>query len=259
MTIVLAIMRRELASAFDQPFAYFLVPIYGLLVGGFSLWFDDVFSAGTATMRGVFFWAGFFLLILVPALTMRVFAEERRSGTLEILATLPISESELVLGKFLAAWGLVGVLVASTLGYPLMLAWLSTPATIAGSGDAPVFVRMFSECGLDWGPVFGGYLGLLLLGAALTAIGLASSASTSNPIIAFLTTLALTTFPFVLGLFLDRVPPALLPLFQYGSFGYHFDSLARGVIDARDLVFWGGLTGLGLHCAVWLLEKRRLG
>ncbi len=258
MKTTLAIMRRELGAAFDQPFAYFLVPIYGLLVGGFSLWFDDVFAAGTASMRGVFFWAGFFLLVLVPALTMRVFAEEKRSGTLEILATLPISEAELVLGKFFAAFALVGLLVASTLGYPLMLAWLSTPATL-GEGAAPALLRMFSECGLDWGPVLGGYMGLLLLGSALTAIGLASSASTSNPIIAFLVALALTTFPFVLGLFLDRVPTPLLPLLQYGSFSYHFDSLARGVIDLRDLVFWGGLTGLGLHTAVWLLERRRLG
>ena len=94
--------------------------------------------------------------------------------------------------------------------------------------------------------------------AALTAIGLGCSASTANPIVAFLTALAITTFPYVLGLFLDRVPQSLLPLFQYVSFSYHFDNLARGVIDLRDLVFWGSLTGLGLHAAVWTLERRRL-
>jgi len=253
---ILAIFRRELASAVDQPLAYLLVPIYGILVGGFSLWFDDVFSTGTASMRGVFFWSGFFLLILVPALTMRVFAEERRSGTIEILSTLPISEAELVSGKFLATLSLVLLLIASTLGYPLMLAALSTP--LAGDDAAPFLIRMFTECGLDWGPVCGGYLGLALLGAALTAIGLGCSASTANPIVAFLTALALTTFPYVLGLFLDRVPQTLLPLFQYVSFSYHFDNLARGVIDLRDLVFWVGLTGLGLHAAVWTLERRRL-
>lgn len=252
---VLAIFRRELGSAFDQPLAYLLVPIYGILVGGFALWFDDVYSGGTASMRGVFFWAAFFLLILVPALTMRVFAEERRSGTIEILATLPITESQLVLGKFLATFALVGLLIASTLGYPLMLAALSTPTTTEG---APFLVRMFTECGLDWGPVCGGYLGLALLGAALTGLGLGCSASTANPIVAFLVALAITTFPYVLGLFLERAPLALLPFFQYISFSYHFDNLARGVIDVRDLVFWGGLTGLGLHSAVWLLERRRL-
>lgn len=256
MTNVLAIFRRELASAFDQPLAYLLVPIYGILVGGFTLWFDDVFVAGNASMRGVFFWAGFFLLILVPALTMRVFAEERRSGTIEILSTLPIAESELVAGKFLATFSLVLLLIASTLGYPLMLAALSTPA--GGPDSAPFVVRMFTECGLDWGPVFGGYLGLGLLGAALTAIGLGASSVTSNPIVAFLTALAITTFPYVLGLFLDRVPTALLPLFQYLSFGYHVDNLNRGVLDLRDLVFWGGLSGLGMHHAVWTLERRRL-
>ncbi len=255
MQTVLAISRRELASAFDQPLAYLVVPIYGILVGGFSLWFDDVYTGGTATMRGVFFWAGFFLLILVPALTMRVFAEERRAGTIEILATLPITEPELVMGKFLATLVLVGLLIGSTLGYPLMLAALSTPSAADG---APFLLRMFSECGLDWGPVCGGYLGLALLGAALTGVGLGSSASTANPIVAFLVALAITTFPYVLGLFLDRAPLALLPLFQYVSFTYHFDNLARGVIDMRDLVFWGGITGLGLHWAVWMLERRRL-
>lgn len=255
MRTVLAILRRELGSAFDQPLAYLLVPIYGILVGGFCLWFDDVYAGGTASMRPVFTWAGFFLLVLVPALTMRVFAEERRGGTLEILATLPISESELVLGKFLATVALTSLLVASTLGYPLMLAALSTPDA---PGGAPFLLRMFTECGLDWGPVAGGYLGLLLLGAALSAVGLGSSASTANPIVAFLVALALTTFPYVVGLFLDRVPLALLPLFQYLSFPYHFDNLARGVIDLRDLVFWGGLTGLGLHWTVWTLERRRL-
>ncbi len=257
MQNVLAIFRRELGAAFDQPLAYLLVPIYGILVGGFSLWFDDVFSSGAASMRSVFFWSGFFLLLMVPALTMRVFAEERRSGTLEVLATLPISESEVVLGKFLGAFALVLLLIASTFGYPVMLAWLSTEA--GGDGSAPFLLRLFTECRLDWGPVVGGYLGLCLLGAALTGVGLGASSSTSQPILAFLIALALTTFPYVLGLFLDRVPTPLLPLFQYLSFAYHFDNLARGVIDIRDLVFWGGITALGLHTAVWMLERRRLG
>lgn len=253
---VLAITRRELGAYFDTPLAYFVVPIFGLLVGGFALWFDDVFAAGSVNLRGVFFWSGIFLLLLMPAVTMRVFAEEKRTGTLELLVTLPLSESELVAGKFLAAFLVGAVAVASTFGYPLMMAVLGTLP--AGTDAAPLFVRVFTETSLDWGPAACGYLGLLLEAAALAAIGVAMSAFTSNQVVAFLLSLVVSVFPYVIGLFLERVPEAVLPLAQYVSFSYHFENLARGVLDSRDFVYWGGLVGLSLHTAVWTLERRRL-
>jgi ABC-2 type transport system permease protein len=253
---VLAIARRELGAYFDSPLAYFIVPIYVLLVGGFALWFDDVFAAGTVTLRGVFFWSGLFLLLLVPAVTMRLFAEERRTGSIELLTTLPLTESELVAGKYLAALVMVAVALASTLPYPLMFAVLGLPP--AGDDVAPTLLRIFTETNLDWGPALGGYFGLFLLGAALAALGTAASSVTSNQIVAYLLAVVLSVFPWVAGMFLDKVPADVLPLVQYLTFTFHFDNLARGVLDTRDFVYWGALVGLCLHIAVWSLERRRL-
>lgn len=257
MTNVLAIARRELGAYFDSPLAYFIVPVYVVLVGGFTLWFDDVFVAATVSLRGLFFWSGLFLLLLVPAVTMRLFAEERRTGSIELLATLPLTESELVAGKYLAALVMVAVTLASTFTYPLMFAWLGLPP--AGDDAAPALLRVFTETSLDWGPALGGYLGLFALGAALAAVGTAASSLTANQIVAYLLAVVLSVFPWVAGMFLDRVPADLVPFVQYLTFSYHFDNLARGVFDSRDLVFWGSVVGLCLHGAVWTLEKRRLG
>jgi ABC-2 type transport system permease protein len=257
MTNVLAIARRELGAYFDSPLAYFVVPVYVVLVGGFALWFDDLFAAGTASLRTVFFWSAVFLVLLVPAITMRLFAEERRTGSLEILVTLPITEGELVAGKFLAAMGLVSVAVGTTLPYAFTLAWLGTPV-VAAPDAPPALLRVFTETGLDLGPAVCGYLGLLLLGAALAAIGTAASSLTSNQIVAFLLALVVSVFPYVTGFFLERVPADLLPLVQYLSFETHFDNLARGVVDTRDLVFWGSIAAASLHVAVFSLERRRL-
>lgn len=257
MTNILAIARRELGAYFDSPLAYFVVPVYVVLVGSFALWFDDLFAAGTVSLRGVFFWAAIFLVLLVPAITMRLFAEERRTGSLEILVTLPITEGELVAGKYLASMALVAVAVATTLPYALTLAWLGTPA-IAAEDAPPLFIRAITETGLDFGPALCGYAGLLLLGSALAAIGTAASSLTSNQIVAFLLALVVSMFPYATGFFLERIPTDLLPIVQYLAFETHFNNLARGVVDTRDLVFWGSVAALSLHVAVFSLERRRL-
>lgn len=257
MSNVLAIARRELGAYFDSPLAYFVVPVYVVLVGGFALWFDDLFVAGSVSLRSVFFWSAVFLVLLVPAVTMRLFAEERRTGSLELLVTLPVTEPQLVVGKYLAAMAVVAVAVATTLPYAFALAWLGTPEAGA-EGAPPRLVRLFTESGLDPGPALCGYLGLLLLGSALAAIGTAASSLTSNQIVAFLGALVVSVFPYVTGFFLERVPAGLLPLVQYLSFDYHFNNLARGVIDTRNLVFWASVAAMALHVAVFSLERRRL-
>ncbi len=254
---VIAIARRELGAYFDSPLAYFIVPVYVLLVGGFSLWFDDVFTTGIASMRGTFFWSALFLVLLVPAITMRLFAEEKRTGSLELLVTLPIREEELVLGKFLAALGLVGVSIASTFTYPVMLAILGVPE-VAVAEAPPAVIRVFTDTGLDFGPVFAGYAGLFLMGAALAGIGTATSSVTSSQIVAFLLALVICIFPYTTGFFLEKVPPDLLPFVQFLSFDYHVQNLARGIIDTRDLVFFGSVVAVSLHVAVYSLERRRL-
>ncbi len=237
MTNVLAIFRREFWSAFDAPLAYIAVTVFLVLVAGFSLFFQDLLASGVASLRPMFFWSAVFYLLLIPAITMRLFAEERRTGTLELLVTLPVSEGEVVLGKYLSAVALMAVALGLTATFPLSLATL---------GD------------LDAGAVVGGYLGLFLLGASLCAIGTAASAYTSSQVVAFLVALLLGTIPFATGFALDRVPAAALPVVQYLSFDYHFNNLARGVIDTRDVVFYGSVIALFLHLAVYGLERRRL-
>ncbi len=238
MRVVLAIFRREFASYFNSPLATIVIPVFLLLVGVFCLFLNDIFVQGLATMRTVFFWTAMFLALLVPAVTMRLFAEERRTGSLELLLTLPVTEGQAVLGKYLAALLLIWIALAGTLTYPLTLS-------------------RFGE--MDWGPVLGGYVGLGLLAAAYAAIGTATSSWTSNQIVAFLLSMVLCLVPYTMGFFLGSVPANLLPLVQYLSFDHHFDSLARGVIDSRNLVFYGSVIAGGLHLAVFALEQRRLG
>lgn len=252
---VFAIARREFGAYFDSPLAYVIVPIYVVLVGGFALWFDDLFAAGVVSMRGVFFWASLFLVVLVPAVTMRLFAEEYRTGSIELLATLPIREEELVLGKYLAAVGLVSVGVLCTGAYPVLLAVLGVPDSAAS--DAPFLVRLVNEGTLDVGAVLCGYLGLILVGAAIAGVGTGVSALTNSQIVAFLGALVISLFPFLVGMFLDRVPAPLQPLAQYLSLEHHFDNLARGVLDTRDLIFYATFAAVGLHTAVYALERRR--
>ncbi len=255
MRNVLAIARRELGAYFDSALAYVIVPIYVVLVGGFALWFDDVFASGVVSLRSVFFWSALFLVLLVPAITMRLFAEEYRTGSIELLSTFPITEGELVLGKWLAAVALVGVGIACTWTYAATLAVLGVPEV--GSG-ANALVRLVNESGLDPGEVACGYLGLLLLGGAIAGIGTAASALTSSQIVAFLAALLTSLFPFALGSFLDRVPTALVPLAQYLALTTHFSNLARGVIDLRDVAYCASVAALGLHVAVYALQRRRL-
>ena len=237
MRNVLAIFQREFASYFSSALAYIIVPAFLLLVGGFSLYFQDILSSGQASMRPVFFWCAVSYLLLIPALTMRAFAEESRTGSIELLYTLPVTEGEMVLGKYLAALALMSLALLLTLGYPL---------TLGAYGE------------LDWGPVAGGYLGLLLLGAAFSAIGIAASSSTSSQVVAFLLSLMLGLLPFVTGYSLSRVPSDILPLVQYLSFEYHFNHLSRGVVDSRNIVYYASVVAVFLHLAVFQLEQRRL-
>ncbi len=237
MLNVLAVFRRELTSSFDSPLAYIVVPVFLGLVATFVLWFQDIFAQGVVSLRTFFFWSSLFFVVLVPAITMRLFAEERRTGSLELLITLPMSETQVVLGKYLSALALLAVALLLTATYPVSMAIL---------GD------------LDWGPVVGGYLGLVLLGAALCGIGTAASALTSNQVVAFLLAMVLCLLPFATGFFLHKVPAVALPVVQYLSFDYHFNNLARGVLDSRDLIYFLSVGAMGLAVAVLALRRGRL-
>ena len=237
MKTPLAIYRRELAAFFHSALAYIALPLFWFLIGLFSLYLDDLFDKGLAHMGSVFRWIALFMVLLVPALTMRTLAEERRSGSLELLQTLPVSDGQIVLGKFLAVLTVVWVGLAFTLIYPI---------TLSQVGE------------LDWGPVLGGYLGLGMMAAAYCAIGIAVSAFTKSQILAFLVSMVLCLVPYATGFFLEQVPASWLPIVQQLSFDFHLSSLSRGVLDSRNLVFYFSVVLVALHVAVFALEERRL-
>lgn len=237
MQNVLIILQRELASYFNSALVFVVVPIFLLMVGGFSMYFQSFFLAGILDMRSIFFWCAVSFLLLIPAFSMRAFAEEIRTGSIEMLITLPISEEEMVLGKFLSVFVVVCFSLLLTLSYPMTLSTLGT---------------------LDWGPVLGGYIGLALLGAALSAIGIAASATSKNQVVSFLIAFSVSVVPFAMGYVLSSVPVDILPVVQYLSFDYHFSNLAKGVIDSRNIIFYLSVVALFLHLAVFQLEQRRL-
>lgn len=237
MRNMMAIFEKEWSSYLNGSLLYVVVPAFLLMVGFFSLYFQDIFVTGVITMRGVFFWCALSYLLLIPAITMRSFAEEFRSGSFELMATMPIADEELVLGKYLAALTLLALTLLLTCTYPVTLSLLGS---------------------IDWGAVVGGYIGLFLLGASFTAIGMAASASTSNQNNAFLFAFVLSLIPFLLGYTLSRVPEDLIPIVQFASFEYHFNNLSRGVVDTRNLIYYGSVIALALHCTVFLLSRRRL-
>jgi ABC-2 type transport system permease protein len=245
MRNALTIARRELTTYFNTPVAYVVVPIFIVMTGGWL--FSTLFFQNEATLRSFFtpFWgsmtpnffsAPFALAIFAPLVTMRLLAEEQQTGTLEVLMTLPVGDWEVVMGKFLAALGLLGVALLLTLAFPISIRLLGP---------------------LDLGPVVGGYVGLILLGGFFMAVGLMASAFTRNQIVAALISLAVCLFIYFIGQFVPLLPAKLVPLFEYMSVSYHFDSIARGVIDTRVLIFYVTLTGACLVITQTALQSRR--
>ena len=233
----LAIAVRELSSAFGRPLAYAVLAVFVGVFALLTLWFDDLFLGGVASLRRPFFWLGTCLLFLVPATTMRLLAEERRTGTFAVLGSLPMPPTALVVGKWLGAVALVAVALLLTLPWPVAVAWYGDP---------------------DPGPIVGGYLGLLLGGAALAAVGVAASAATESQVVAFLLALAAGLVPWLVGHALPLVPAPIVGAVELFTFDHHFQNLARGVLDSRSVVFFGAVTAVALRLAVHLVERERL-
>ncbi|MDC0711669.1 ABC transporter permease subunit [Stigmatella sp. ncwal1] len=227
MGMTLAVARREFKSFFNSPVAY--IVLGGFLLTSGWLYFSTLFVAGQASLRGFFGLAPVLFVIFVPAVTMRLIAEERKSGTLELLLTLPVRDWQVVTGKFLAALGMVGVGLLLTLPYPLSVAALTAEGT-----------------SLDWGPVVMGYVGLLLMASSFLAIGLWASALSRNQIVGFIVGLVLCFAFYFIDKFAVVLPQTLAELLQYLSVDYHFDNIARGVLDSRDVLFYVTLTVVGL-------------
>src|SRR5208337_4538575 len=233
---VLRIARKELAAYFSSPAAFIFIGVFLAALLFIFFWVDRFFARNIADVRPLFEWMPILLIFLVSAMTMRMWSEERRAGTLEFLLTAPVHTLDLVIGKFLACLALVGITLALTL--PL-------PVTVAILGP------------LDWGPVAGGYIATLALASAYISIGLFVSSRTDNQIVSLIVT------SLICGGFYVAGSDAITSLFGnsggetlrlLGS-GSRFDSIARGVIDLRDIYYYLSIFGVFLVLNLYSLES----
>jgi ABC-2 type transport system permease protein len=226
MTATLALFRRELASYFATPLAYVFIVIFLVLAGTLTFFLGGFFERGQADLEPFFAYHPWLYLFLVPALSMRLWAEERRSGTIELLLTLPVSDGQAVLGKFLAAWAFIAIALALTFPIWLSVNYLGRP---------------------DNGVILASYIGSLLMAGAFLAIGAALSALTRNQVIAFVLTgvvcflMTASGTGLVQGLLQGWAPAAVTQTVTNWSFLVHFASITRGVIDLADLVFFASV------------------
>ncbi len=242
MRNILIIAKRELGAYFGTPLAYVFAVIFVGLTGAFTFYFGNFFENGQANLAAFFLYHPWLYLILVPAIAMRLWAEERKSGTIELLMTLPVTTTEAIVGKFVAAWGFIGV--ALMLTFPM---WI----TVNTLGDP------------DNGVILASYIGSFLMGGAFLAIGSAISALSKNQVIAFIVSAALC-FLFVMSgveivqntakLFL---PDFLVQAVSSLSFLTHFDKVARGVIDLPSLFFYLSMIAFFLFANVVIIEQKK--
>ena len=234
MTPALVISRREIRTYFNSPVAYIVVPVFVIITG--YLFFTQLFLEKQADMRGFFNIMPLLFMFMIPAITMRLLADEKASGTLELLITMPVRDSEVVIGKFLAAMALLCTAIGLTVVFAI---------TVKSLGP------------LDRGPTIGGYLGLVLMGGAYVSIGVMASALTRNSIVSFIVAFAISFALYLLGRLTQFLPQALQKLVAYLSIDGHFENIGRGVIDTRDLIYYFSVMVVCLLIATLALESRR--
>jgi gliding motility-associated transport system permease protein len=247
------IFKKEMRLYFTSPIAWVIGAIFLLIAGYF---FYSIFAFFTlasmqsamnpqmarelnvtdSVLRPLFSNITVILLLLMPMVTMRLFAEERRSGTIELMLTYPVRDGAVLLGKYLAALALYGLMLVGTLLYPAVLAW---------------FAR------LDWGPLLTGYLGLVLMGATFLAVGLFASSLTENQIVASIVAFGVLLIFWVLGWSADYAGGVWGRVLSHLSLIEHFDSFAKGVLDTKDVIYYLDFTILALFLSLRSLESRR--
>lgn len=241
---ILTIAKRELSGFFLKPIAYVFIVIFVMLSGVFTFYLGGFFERGRADLATFFGFHPWLYLFLIPALTMRLWAEERKSGTIELLFTLPVTMMETVLGKFLATWIFTGVALVLTFPFWLTVNYLGDP---------------------DNGVIVAAYIGSLLMAGGYIAIGSCISAFTKNQVIAFVITVVvclmfiLSGFPLVLDFLDDWLPAVLLKAVGSFSFLSRFEAIRNGVVDARDLVYFFSLIALWLFVNTTVLEIKKAG
>ena len=242
MSIVKALFRRELKSYFATPVAYVFIVIFLVLMGTFTFYLGGFYERGQADLRPFFNFHPWLYLFLVPALSMRLWAEERKSGTVELLMTLPVTPWQAVLGKFFAAWVFTGIALALTFPIWITVNYLGEP---------------------DNGAILTGYIGSFLMAGGFLAIGACLSAATRNQVIAFVFSVVicfgflLSGFPMVLDVFSGWLPQVVVDGIASLSFLTHFTNISRGVIDLRDLVYFGLLIYAFLYANTLVLQWKQ--
>lgn len=225
--------KRELRAYFDSPIAYVVLTVFLLITGWFFS--SSLFLENVASLRTVFNVVPFIFLFFIPAVTMSTFAEERRSGTLELLLTLPVRDRDVIAGKLIAVSLILLSAIALTVFYAMTIAFL---------GD------------LDFGATVAGYVGILLYGVTAGAIGIFASSLTRNQIVAFILSFAIIFILFLLDKVTAFVPGALGGILQYLGIDYHYQNLLRGVIDSRDVLYYVSLTLFAALCTAYTLARR---
>jgi len=241
MKNVLIIARRELGSYFTSPVAYVFLVIFLLLTGFFTFTAGQFFERGEASLGAFFGWHPWLYLVLVPAAGMRLWAEERRGGTLELLMTMPLTPWQAIFGKFLASW--VFLAIALVLTFPVVVT-----ANVLGSPDN--------------GIIFAGYLGSLFLAGAYLAVTCLTSAMTRNQVVAFILSVVACLFLILAGfnpvtdLMVRWASPAFIDTVAAFSVVTHFDGFQKGVIDSRDLAYFLSVIGFSLFATNIVLRNR---
>jgi len=233
----LAIAVREFAAYFNSPMGYIIVAMFTLLLGVLFFFMFGFLVMRRATLQPLFSAMAVLMPLLGAAIAMRTFAEERRLGTIELLITMPVRDGEVIVGKFLGAMGLLTCTIAATLVYPI---------AVSRMGD------------LDIGPVTGGYLGLLLGGGAYIAMGMLVSSYSRDQISAFFISAFLGYLFFLIDKGLILMGVGIVPsVLEYLCFDYHFKSIARGVIDSRNVIFFLSVITACLLASARSLDRRR--
>ncbi|KZX75093.1 ABC transporter permease [Oleiphilus sp. HI0009] len=242
MNALKVVLGRELSSYFATPVAYIFLVIFLMLSGVFTFYIGQFFERGQADLVAFFNFVPWLYLVLIPAVTMRLWSEERRSGTIELLMTLPLATWQVVLGKFLAAWLFVGLALVLTFPLWITVNYLGSP---------------------DNGVILGAYIGAWLMSGGFLAVGSCLSALSKNQIVAFILTLVVsfvlvvTGFPIVQDAFSGWAPLWLIDAVANLSFLTHFTAISRGVIDVRDLVYFAAMIGIWLYATSLVVDLKK--
>jgi ABC-2 type transport system permease protein len=228
------VFQKDFKVYFASPIAYIVISIFLILSGVF--FFSSFFLYNQAEMRGFFTLLPMVFALVIPAVTMRLFSEELNTGSYELLLTLPVSVQDVVTGKFLSSVAFVVIMLVPTISYA-------------------IFISLYGD--LDWGPVMGGYFGAILLGAAFSSIGIFASSLTRNQIIAFIIGMAICFGLTLLDKMLFFLPDSMIGVFQFLGADYHFQNVARGILDSRDILYFVSVCFVMLYATYLVIMEKK--